>query len=121
MLQSHFLHRGENDVFILTRCAQVGELLFLGGVDVDVVVTVVLAHDHALVDRVAGLHKERAARFQIEQGVGHGRTGAVRHDGTGKTRGEVAAPLLVPFQIGIHDARALGVREKFVAVSDEPA
>ncbi len=46
VFQSHGLDRGEDNGLVLTGCAHVGQFLFLGTVDVDIIVTVVFADDH---------------------------------------------------------------------------
>ena len=80
-----------------------------------------LADNHALVDRIAGLDKERTARFEVEQGIGYGIAGPVGTDAASVAAREVAAPFLIAFKVGIHDACSLGVGEKFVLVADEAA
>ena len=80
-----------------------------------------LADDHALVDGIAGLDEEGAAGLKVEEGVGHAHAGAVGNDASRVAGGEVAAPGLVAFEVGVHDARALGVGEELVLVADEAA
>jgi hypothetical protein len=63
--------RGENDVLVLARRADVGELFLADGVDHQIVVARVDAHDHALVYRLAGADEHTPARLQLEQGVRH--------------------------------------------------
>lgn len=88
VLQRHGADGRQDNGFVLAGCAHVGELLFLGGVHVDVVVAVVLADDHAFVDGIARHHEKLAARLKVEEGVGDGIPGAVGHDGAVKRLGK---------------------------------
>ena len=56
--------------------AHVGELLFLGRIDVHVVGAAVLADDHALVDLVAGRDEQLGPLLQAVQAEGHRPAGA---------------------------------------------
>jgi hypothetical protein len=97
----------------------VGELLFLGDVDVHVVGAGVLADDHALVDLGGGLHEEGAALLQVDHGERRHNTGAV---GDHRTVGAVldrTGPRLVALGDGCRDAGAAGVREELGAEADQ--
>src|SRR5690606_23375080 len=61
LFQRHLARRGEADRLVLAGGADVGQLLGLHRVDVEVVVAAVLADDHALIDRRAGIDEQDAA------------------------------------------------------------
>jgi hypothetical protein len=77
LLEVHGARRRELDAVVRRGGAHVGELLFLGDVDVEVVVAAILADDLALVDRLARPHEHRAARLQIVDGIARGLAGPV--------------------------------------------
>src|SRR5690606_33465009 len=49
-INRHHARRTQGDGLVLARSSHVGELLFFGGVDVDVIGAIVLANDHSLVN-----------------------------------------------------------------------
>src|SRR5262249_6006418 len=57
---------------VLGMGADIGELLALEDVDLEVVAAGVLAHDHAAIDLPSRLDHHRPAVFQVPQRVGHG-------------------------------------------------
>ena len=80
-----------------------------------------LADNHAFINLIAGHNEQCATGFEVEESIGHSRSGAVRNDAAGVAGREVAAPGFVAIQIGIHDAGALGVRHEFILVADKAA
>ena len=65
------LYRGRDfDGVFFARHAEVGQLLLAHGIDHQIVVTAVDAHDHALVHRVAMAHKHAATVVELAQSVG---------------------------------------------------
>ena len=76
LLERESARRGEDDVFIASGGADVGELLAFGDVDDEVVVAAIFADDHPFVDLIAGRDKEDAAVLQVEAGVAVGFAGA---------------------------------------------
>lgn len=92
MFQSHGANRGKDDVFIFARGTQIGQFLFFGGVDVDIIIAVVFAHDHAFIDGVSRHDEETSARFEIVQGIRHGVACAIRYQRPGETGDKIAAP-----------------------------
>ena len=80
LFQGQWSNGGQDDIVVFSGRPNVGQFLFFAGINVDVLAAIVLADDHALVNRIPGHHEEPAAGFQIEQGIGNGMTGAVGHD-----------------------------------------
>jgi hypothetical protein len=72
----------------LVHRAHVGQLLFLGGVHVQVGVQVVLAYDHALVYLFARRYEEPAPGLQVVQAVGDAHARAVRYEEAGEAVGK---------------------------------
>ena len=84
--------------------AHVGQVLLLAGVDVEVLGPGVLAHDHALVDLVAGSHEQDAALLQVEQRErGHG-PAPVGDQGAGGPRAQVPVPRLPAIEHVVEEA-----------------
>ena len=110
LLQGHGLDGGEEHVVVLSGGPHVGELFFLGGVNVDVLTSVVFPDDHPLVDRLPGRDEESAAGFQIKKGIGDGVTCTVGHDGPGKPAGAFSSERLITVEQGVHDASPLACR-----------
>src|SRR5690606_29045155 len=71
LFEGHAAGRGEADGLVLASGADVGQLLALQRVHVQIVGAGILADDHALVARLAAAHEHHAAVFQVPQGVGH--------------------------------------------------
>ena len=62
---------------IRTCGPNIGQLLFAARIDVEVVVLVVLADDHAFIDRNAGAHEKNATLFEAQKAVLHCITRAI--------------------------------------------
>src|SRR5258708_1426366 len=71
LFQRHLDRRRQAHRFVLRGGADVGKLLALEDVDLEVVVSRMLADDHALVDLPARLDHHRAAVFQFEHRVSY--------------------------------------------------
>ena len=61
LFELHLARRGEADAFVLAGGAEVGELLGLLGVDLEVLRLGVLADHHAGIELLAGADEQRAA------------------------------------------------------------
>ena len=57
-LERHGLYRREQHMIVLSGSPHVGQLLFLAGIDIDVVVPVVFADDHAFINRCSRNHAQ---------------------------------------------------------------
>ena len=115
------LRRGEAQGLVAAGGAHVGELLAAADVHRDVLVLGRDADDHAGVDRRAGADEERAALLRVEQAVGDGLAGLPGDEAAGAAAAELALVGLVALKDAGHDALALGVGQKLVAVAEEPA
>ena len=69
--QGHAYRRGEKNSVVLAGGTDVGELLALQHVELEIVAAGVLADDHALIDPGAGIDEHRPAVLQVEQRVSH--------------------------------------------------
>ena len=96
------------DAFAVTLRTHVGQALFLHGIDGDVVLAGVFAHDHADVNLVAGLHHQTAAFLHHVQRVGRGFAVVHRDERTVFARGNFAAVRAVLVKQMAHHAHALG-------------
>src|SRR5206468_3409911 len=67
LLKAQLAVRDQADQLFRRRAPHVRELLLLGRIDVHVLGAAVLAHDHALVDLLAGADEHRPALLQVEQ------------------------------------------------------
>src|SRR5262245_57637153 len=92
LLEVHEARRREANGLVGGRRPHVGELLLLRDVDVEVVVAGVLAHDLALVDRLAGRDEQNAARLQVVDGVRRRLPGTVGDHRAVGAAGNVALP-----------------------------
>ena len=108
LLQGELDGGGQDDLLVRPGSAHVGELLGLADVDVQIPLAGVLAHDHAAVDLLTGLHEKAAAVQQLVHGVGHGLAGLQRDQGTVDTHLDVALVGLVVLEAVCHDGLALG-------------
>src|ERR1700749_842078 len=61
LLEAHALWRSESNAFVLAGCAEVGELLGLQRIDLEVLSLRILADDHALVEHLARRDEEDSA------------------------------------------------------------
>src|SRR4051812_24740238 len=86
--------------------AHVGQLLLLDRVDVEVLLARVLAHDHALVDLLAGLDEHRPALLQVEERERRGLAAAVGDQAAGGAQAHVAGPRLPALEDVVQQAGA---------------
>src|SRR6185312_6441990 len=121
LFQRHLDRRRQAHRFVLRGGADVGELLALENVDLEVVVARVLADDHALVDLPAGLDHHRAAVFQLEHGVSHRLALVVRNQHAVATALDVALVGRIAMEQAVHDRGATGIGEQFALVADQAA
>src|SRR5206468_1990847 len=95
LLEIHDARWGQAHALVRGGGAHVGQLLFLGDVDVEIAVPAVLPHDLPLVHRLAWPHEEHPTRLEMVDGVGGGASSAVRDEGAVGAMGNVALPLRV--------------------------
>src|SRR4051794_30038702 len=122
LLEAHAPGRGEADAFVLGAAgAEVGELLGLQGVDLEVLGLGVLADHHAFVEHLAGRDEEDAALFQHVEGVSDGRALFHRDEDAVLAALDRALVRAVALEQAVHDAGAAGVREELAVIADEAA
>src|SRR5438067_11167772 len=85
LFQGEVAWRDEPHELLRRRLTDVRELLLLGGIDVDVVGTSVLADDHALVDLDARPDEQLPALLEVQQRVLGGQAEPVGHERSGRT------------------------------------
>src|SRR5450755_1887572 len=119
LFQGHLDRRGQAHRFVLRGGADVGELLALQDVDLEVVVAGVLADDHALVDLAAGRDHHRAAVLQLEHRVGHGLALIVGDQDAVAAALDVALVGRVIVEQAVHDGGAAGVGQQFALIADQ--
>src|SRR3954451_16139107 len=101
--------------------AHVGQVLLLHRVDVQILLAGVLAHDHALVDVLAGLDEQRAALLQVEQREARRLALAIGDEAAGGAQAHVAGPRLPAVEDVVQQAGAARVGEELGAEADQPA
>ena len=121
LLQAELPWRGEAHQLVGARGADVGELLLLGRVDVHVVVTGVLADDHALVDVHARSDEQLPAVLEVEQCELRRGAGAVGDERAVRPRRDVAEPRLPAVEGAVDDAGAAGLGEELGPEPDQAA
>ena len=99
--------------------AHIGQLLFAADVDGDVLHLGTHAHHHALIHGHAGADEQSATVLGGKQAVGHGLAGLVGHQGAGVAPLDLALVGHILLKDGGHDALALGVGQKLVAVAEQ--
>ena len=82
---------------VAVSAGPVCQLLLAGGIDIGIVVTRILSHDHPLVDFGHRVDEKRASGFEMEECIGRGFAGTIRH----KRAGGAARAILE--EAGIHD------------------
>src|SRR5262249_7843945 len=100
--------------------SDVGQLLRLRGVYVEVVVAGVLADDHSLVELVAGGDEERAALLQIEDRVAGRLSAAVGDEAAGRSRPQFAVPRLPRLQHVVGEAGPARLGQELGSEADQP-
>uniref|UniRef100_A0A0N4ZGX7 DUF2156 domain-containing protein n=1 Tax=Parastrongyloides trichosuri TaxID=131310 RepID=A0A0N4ZGX7_PARTI len=120
-LASRLSHFDNVDADQLARGADVGQLLALHRVDVQVVGAAVLADDHALVGLLAGADEHGAALFQVPQRIGRGFPVGVgdQHALTAGVDGAFVG--LVVAEHAVQHARAAGVGQELALIADQRA
>src|SRR5712692_410145 len=121
LLEIHDARRGELDALVGRRGAHVGELLFLGDVDVEVVVAAVLAGDHALVDLFTRAQEHHAARLEVVDRVARRAARAVGDEGAALTVGDIALPLVPAVEEVVEQTSAASIGEELGAIADQSA
>ena len=101
--------------------ADVGLVLLLGRVDVEVLGARVLAHDHPLVDLLAGADEEAAPVLEAVEGEARGGAGAVGDQGAGGAGAHLPGPRLPALEHVVQQAGAAGLGEELGAEADQAA
>src|SRR6187402_928107 len=121
LLERHPPRRGQADRVVLAGRAEVGQLLGLERVDLEVLRLGVLADHHALVELLAGVDEQDAAVLERVERVRH-RLALLHADQhailAALDRAGVGAVLL---EQAVHDAGAAGVGEELAVVADQAA
>ena len=110
---------GQGDRGLRSSGAHIGQLLFLGDVDVNILITVIGANDHALISLGARLDEEVAAVSQLRQRVLGDLAGAVSHQGTGRAGLDIAGPDIQAVRDGVSDTGTAGLGHELGAEADE--
>src|SRR3990167_8825851 len=121
LFQGRAARRGQADGFVLAAGADVGQLLGLHRVYVQVVGPGVLADDHALIGLLAAADEHRAAVLEVPQGEGLGLAFGV---GDQDALALLVDGALVGFVVAEHavqHARAAGVGQELALVADQRA
>ena len=114
--------RGENEVFVRARRADVGQLFGFERVDGEVVVAAVDADHHAFVHFVAVADKEAAAVLQVKERVGERLAGCHRDENAVVPRFAEAVFFRAVVVEGLEfEATAGGERHEFSLEADEAA
>src|SRR6267142_165556 len=121
LFQRHLDRRGQAHRFVLRSGADVGELLALEDVDLEIVVAGVLTDDHALVNLAAGLDHHRAAILQFEHRIGHGLALIVGDQDAVAAALDIALVRRIVVEQTVHDGGAAGVRQQFALIADQAA
>src|SRR3954449_7005705 len=122
LFQAHSARRGQADAFVLrARGAEVGELLGLEGIDLEVLGLGVLADDHALVEHLPGGDEQHAAVFERAQRIGDRWPLLHRDQHAVLAAGNRALVRAVAFEQAVHDAGAAGVGQELAVIADQAA
>src|SRR6266567_528259 len=121
LLQGKVARRCQLDGVVGAGGADVGQLLPLAGVDVQVVVLGVLADDHPAVDLHAGADEEDTARLQGIQGVGGGLAVLHGHQHAVLAAGNLSLVRRVVMEGWGEDAGAAGLGQHLAAQADQAA
>src|SRR5690606_23620301 len=113
--------RGQADAFVLAAGAEVGQLLGLERVDLEVLRLGILAYDHPFVELLAGRDEQRAALLERVQGVGDRLALLHRDQHAVLAALDRALPRAVLLEQAVHDAGAAGVGEELAVVADQAA
>src|SRR5262249_48470336 len=99
----------------------VGQLLALEGIDVEVVAAAVRANDHSLIDLRAGLQEHRPALFEVPQGIGDCRAVGVRYQHAVATALDRPLVGCVAGEQAAHHAGAPRVGQEFALITNQAA
>ena len=121
LLQTHLPGRDKAQRVVAAAGAHIRQLLLLADVHGDVLLLRRDPHDHALVDVDARADEQYAALLCVKETVGNGFARLGRDERAGAAAGKLALIGSVGIKDGRHDALALGVGEKFVAVAEQTA
>jgi hypothetical protein len=122
LFQRHLDRRREDLRFVCALGgADVGKLLALDDVELEVIAARVLANDHAGIDLGAVLDEHGSAVLQVEDGIGHSLAFAVRQQRAGVAAGDFAEMRRIGMEQAVHDGRAARVGQKFRLVADQAA
>src|SRR5579883_1787320 len=121
LLEGHLDGRRQAHGLVLGGGANIGELLPLDRVHLEVVVAGVLADDHALVHLRAGRHEHRTAVLEVPQRIGNRRAVGGRDQHARSPALDRALIGRVAVEEPAHDAGAARVRQEFALVADEAA
>ena len=121
LFQRHDARRGEAHGLVLAGGADVGQLLALDRVDVEVIPAAVLADDHALIGLFARAHEHDAAILEVPQGEGGGFAVRVGEQHALEAAGDLALVRLIVAEDAVQHARAARIRQEFALVADQRA
>src|SRR5216683_1762618 len=121
LLQGHQDRRRQPHRLVLRSRADVGELLALQGIDLEIVVPGVLADHHALIDLRAGRDEHRPAILEVPQGIGDGDAVIGRDEDPRAPPLDRALIGRIAVEEAAHDAGAAGVAEELALIADEAA
>src|SRR6516165_5180649 len=121
LLQRHLDRRDQPHGLVLGMGADIGELLALEHVDLEVVAPGVLAHDHAAVNLPPRLDHHRPAVLEVPQRVSHGLALVVGNEHAVAAAYNLAPMRAVAVEQPVHDGGAAGIGEELAVVADEAA
>ena len=111
----------QQQLFVGTGGTDGSQLLGLAGVDGDVIVLGVLAHDHALIDLGLRTDEHAAAILGVVQTVAGGLARFGGDQASGQTHLDLTAEGLVAIEDGVEDTLAVGSCQKLGAVAEHAA
>src|SRR5205085_8909081 len=119
LFQGHDLRRGQPHSLVLGGRADVGQLLALQRVDVEVVAAAVRADDHPLIDLRPGVDEYRPALLEVPQRVSDCRAVRVRYQDAVATAFDRPLEGRVAVKEAAHHAGAAGIGEKLSLIADQ--
>src|SRR5882762_1061608 len=121
LLQAQFLMRDEANGFVGAGRAHVGLLLFLGNVDVHILLAGILAEDHAFIDLDGRADEELAALLNIPQRERGRNSGTVRDERASGAQGHFAGIIHPAIENGVNQRGPARIREQLAAQADQAA
>src|SRR5882672_4789110 len=115
------LERDEPQRFIRRGRTHVRQFLLANGVDVEVVVFGVLPDNHALVQLNSGTAEKFATFLQTPERISRGNSVAIRDERSGQPVRNIALPLDVPVEQGIHNDGPARIGEQLAAQANQAA